>query len=85
MHWERTGIVDITMADNLTDGSRFSLHWVATIAPESSREIRALEAGAPPEEASPARPNRMIARQSDADAAFPGILIWSRVLKTARN
>jgi len=45
-HWERTGIVDITVADSLPDGWRFWRDWLKFIAPENEKEIRALEADA---------------------------------------
>ena len=45
-HWERTGIVDIVVADTLPDGWRFWLDWIKVIAPGNVTEIRALEADA---------------------------------------
>jgi SAM-dependent methyltransferase len=45
-HWERTGIVDIALADTLPDGWRFWLDWLKVIAPDNVTEIRALEADA---------------------------------------
>src|SRR5215510_6389983 len=43
-HWERTGILDIAVADTLPDGWRFWLDWIRVIAPENVTEIQALEA-----------------------------------------
>ena len=45
-HWERTGIMDIELADTLPDGWRFWLDWLKVIAPENEAEIQALEADA---------------------------------------
>jgi SAM-dependent methyltransferase len=45
-HWDRTGILDIAVADTLPDGWRFWLDWLKIIAPENVTEIRALEADA---------------------------------------
>ncbi len=50
-HWERTGILDIELADTLPDGWRLWLDWqtrwvarLAVIAPDNAAEIQALEA-----------------------------------------
>jgi SAM-dependent methyltransferase len=43
-HWDRTGILDIALADTLPDGWRFWLDWLKIIAPENVTEIQALEA-----------------------------------------
>ncbi len=45
-HWERTGILDVELADTLLDGWRFWLEWMRMIAPENAAEIRAVEADA---------------------------------------
>jgi SAM-dependent methyltransferase len=45
-HWERTGIVDIEVADTLPDGWRLWLDWLRVIAPGNEVELRALEADA---------------------------------------
>ena len=45
-HWERSGIVDVTVADILPDGWRFWRDWVELVAPANKKEIRALEADA---------------------------------------
>lgn len=45
-HWDRTGILDVAVADTLPDGWRFWLDWLKIIAPENVTEIRALEADA---------------------------------------
>jgi len=42
-HWERTGILDIALADTLSDGWRFWLNWIKIIAPENVTEIQAVE------------------------------------------
>jgi SAM-dependent methyltransferase len=43
-HWERTGIVEIEVADSLPDGWRLWLDWHKAVAPDNEVEIRALEA-----------------------------------------
>jgi cyclopropane fatty-acyl-phospholipid synthase-like methyltransferase len=43
-HWERTGIMDIELADTMADGWQLWLDWLRVIAPENEAEIRALEA-----------------------------------------
>ena len=43
-HWERTGIVDIELADTMPDGWRVWLDWIRTVAPENRMEIETLEA-----------------------------------------
>jgi SAM-dependent methyltransferase len=45
-HWERTGILDVAVADTLPDGWRFWRDWVALVAPENQKELRALDADA---------------------------------------
>jgi SAM-dependent methyltransferase len=43
-HWERTGILDVAVADTLPDGWRLWRQWITEIAPENLVEIRALDA-----------------------------------------
>ncbi len=43
-HWERTGILDIELADTLPDGWRLWRDWLTVIAPDNAAEIRVLEA-----------------------------------------
>jgi hypothetical protein len=43
-HWDRTGIMDIEMADTLPDGWRLWLDWHKVVAPDNAAEINALEA-----------------------------------------
>jgi SAM-dependent methyltransferase len=43
-HWERTGIVDIELADMMPDGWQFWLDWQRATAPDNALEIGALEA-----------------------------------------
>jgi cyclopropane fatty-acyl-phospholipid synthase-like methyltransferase len=43
-HWERTGIVDVELADTLPDGWQSWRDWQAVIAPDNTPEIQALEA-----------------------------------------
>jgi ubiquinone/menaquinone biosynthesis C-methylase UbiE len=43
-HWEKTGIMDIELADTMPDGWQFWLDWLRVIAPDNEVEIKALEA-----------------------------------------
>jgi SAM-dependent methyltransferase len=43
-HWERTGIVDVELADDLADGWRFWVDWHRAVAPDNQMEIEAVEA-----------------------------------------
>lgn len=42
-HWERTGIMDIEVADNMPEGWRRWLDWLRIVAPDNATEIKALE------------------------------------------
>jgi len=43
-HWERTGILDIEMADTLADGWQLWRDWQMLVAPDNAVEIKAVEA-----------------------------------------
>jgi SAM-dependent methyltransferase len=43
-HWERTGILDIEIADTLDEGWQFWRSWLQAVSPENLTEIAALEA-----------------------------------------
>jgi cyclopropane fatty-acyl-phospholipid synthase-like methyltransferase len=43
-HWERTGIVNVELADTLPDGWQLWRDWQTVIAPDNAAEIEALEA-----------------------------------------
>lgn len=43
-HWERTGIMDIDLADTMPDGWQLWLDWHRAVAPDNEVEITALEA-----------------------------------------
>jgi SAM-dependent methyltransferase len=43
-HWDRSGIVDVDLADNLPDGWRLWVDWHRLVAPDNDAEISALEA-----------------------------------------
>ena len=43
-HWERTGLVDVTLADTLPDGWRFWMDWQLVVAPDNATELQAVEA-----------------------------------------
>jgi SAM-dependent methyltransferase len=42
-HWERTGIVDVDLADNMPDGWQRWLDWQRAVAPDNAVEINAVE------------------------------------------
>jgi SAM-dependent methyltransferase len=42
-HWERTGIVEVELADTMTDGWCLWLDWHRAVAPDNAVEIRAVE------------------------------------------
>ena len=43
-HWERTGIMEIELADTMPDGWRLWLDWHRVVAPDNATEIQAVEA-----------------------------------------
>jgi len=43
-HWERTGILDVTVSDTMPHGCQIWLDWHKVIAPKNRAEIKALEA-----------------------------------------
>jgi hypothetical protein len=43
-HWERTGIMDIELADTMPDGWRLWLDWHKAVAPDNETEVKVLEA-----------------------------------------
>jgi len=45
-HWQKSGVVDVELADSMADGWRFWLEWQAVVAPTNLIEIRAIEADA---------------------------------------
>jgi SAM-dependent methyltransferase len=45
-HWGRTGILDIALADTLTDGWCYWRDWLKIVAPDNVTEIQAVEADA---------------------------------------
>jgi SAM-dependent methyltransferase len=45
-HWQRTGILEVELADTMPDGWRLWLDWQRAVAPGNSTEIAALEADA---------------------------------------
>ena len=73
-HWERTGIMDIDLADTMPDGWQRWLDWHRVIAPDNEAEIKALEAdrgrlprlrsprGSPPWPGEAGRSHRVLAR-----------------------
>jgi cyclopropane fatty-acyl-phospholipid synthase-like methyltransferase len=44
LHWERTGFMDIEIADSLSEGWRLWHKWHLAVAPDNKTEIEALEA-----------------------------------------
>jgi cyclopropane fatty-acyl-phospholipid synthase-like methyltransferase len=43
-HWERTGIVNVELADNMPNGWREWIEWHRSICPDNVREIKVIEA-----------------------------------------
>jgi SAM-dependent methyltransferase len=43
-HWERTGILEVELADSMPDGWQRWLDWHRVVAPDNEPEIKALEA-----------------------------------------
>jgi hypothetical protein len=43
-HWERSGILDVELADSMPDGWHRWLDWHRVVAPDNRAEIEALEA-----------------------------------------
>ncbi len=43
-HWERTGIVEIELADTMPDGWKLWVEWLEAVAPENQEEIDLLKA-----------------------------------------
>jgi SAM-dependent methyltransferase len=43
-HWERSGVLDVDHADDLTDGWRHWLAWQRAVSPDNQTEIQTLEA-----------------------------------------
>jgi hypothetical protein len=45
-HWQRTGIIDVEVADTMPAGWQFWLAWQRAVAPDNAAEIGSLEADA---------------------------------------
>ena len=45
-HWEKTGIVNVELADSMPDGWKFWLQWQNVVAPGNLPEIRTIESDA---------------------------------------
>ena len=45
-HWERSGAVDVAVADTLPDGWQLWRDWLQLVAPENESEIRTVETDA---------------------------------------
>jgi hypothetical protein len=43
-HWERTGLVDVEVADTMAEGWQQWIDWHKVVAPDNAVEIKALEA-----------------------------------------
>lgn len=43
-HWERSGLLDVRVADTMPDGWKYWLDWHRAVAPDNALEIQALEA-----------------------------------------
>lgn len=42
-HWQRSGVVDVELADSLPEGWKLWREWLQTVAPENQAEIQLLE------------------------------------------
>ena len=42
-HWNRTGVVEVEVADVLSEGWSYWVEWLRTVAPHNTQEITALE------------------------------------------
>lgn len=42
-HWERTGILDITVADTMAEGWKVWLDWQRAVSPDNDAEIKTIE------------------------------------------
>lgn len=42
-HWQRSGVVDLELADSLPDGWKLWQQWLRSVAPENQTEINSLE------------------------------------------
>jgi SAM-dependent methyltransferase len=45
-HWDRSGVVDVAVADTLPDGWRLWVDWLRLVGPENVTELQALDADA---------------------------------------
>ncbi|MCA9059234.1 MAG: hypothetical protein KDA85_12065, partial [Planctomycetaceae bacterium] len=45
-HWQRSGVLDVMIADTLPNGWQFWRDWVRLLAPENATEIEMLEVDA---------------------------------------
>ena len=43
-HWDKSGFLDVAVADTMPEGWKFWLDWQKTVAPDNALEIQALEA-----------------------------------------
>lgn len=71
-HWQRTGLVDVELADAMPDGWRLWLDWHRVVAPDNAIEIDAIEIDAI--EADAGRTIgyvRAVARRTDVKAEEP--------------
>jgi cyclopropane fatty-acyl-phospholipid synthase-like methyltransferase len=78
-HWERTGILDVEVADAMPDGWRLWLDWQRAVAPHNAPEIAAVEADAGRYLAYV----RAVARRTDLRLDEPIVSIPSRYEKHA--
>ena len=79
-HWERSGILDVELADSLTDGWQFWRDWLKLVAPDNEKEIRAIEADAGRNFGYVRAVGR---RQPEAQMFDPLMSLPSRILKKA--
>jgi SAM-dependent methyltransferase len=70
-HWERTGLVDVTLSDAMPEGWQRWLAWHRLIAPDNHLEIAAVEADA----GATLGYVRMVARRTGAEAQLPALSV----------
>jgi cyclopropane fatty-acyl-phospholipid synthase-like methyltransferase len=91
-HWERTGIIDIEVADAMADGWRRWLDWLNVVAPDSARSrswahARLRSRRGSPEQDCSGRANRVLtgALHEKASASDRGVKIGGRKLRPIRS
>jgi cyclopropane fatty-acyl-phospholipid synthase-like methyltransferase len=77
-HWEKTGIVDVEIADTMAEGWKAWLDWHRAIAPDNAVEIAALEADA----GRTLGYVRVVGRRTDKELAPPVLSVPTEYTRT---